>query len=232
MLTILAGNLRMKKATLADEILSLALLYEQEGVRLLRARADDSVERVAQARLNFAQAFDTLRTLPARAKNEKPADDAAISMEFAVLFRLTAASLLGNKGSKGRHEALQAKAMKPHSEGDAALRDVLLSTLPPRDREGIKVPSTPVSNDLFGYWRAAALTCADESITTDRGSVQLQTQHRRIAELLKQHAQREFLSHLADLVMLVGQEVLERRRMPASAHASGGEAPAHATRRS
>lgn len=204
----------MKTETLADEILSLSLLYEQEGVRLLRARADHSVERESQAKLNFAQAFDTLRSLPV-APSARARDQDGVSREFEILFRIAASSILGSVGSSGRQEAIRARSLKPSAPGDAPLRAILLATLPSRDREGVDLGAvTPrgTPHDIFSHWHAAAATCLDDEIATDRGILQLQTQHRRVTEALANHPRPDLLSHLSDLVLLVSSAVVESRK--------------------
>ena len=199
---------------LLHDAVALSFLYEQEGVRLLRARGDDTVERDSQARLNFVQAYQTLRLVPL-ATSRPAGDENGVSSEFEVLFRLAATAFLGQTGSKGRQEAIRSRSMKPSSSGDAALRAILMATLPQRERDERELVSGPVvqkPHAVFSRWQAIADTCLDPSTLTDRGAVQIQAHHRRASESLKDHAERDALSHLSDLVLVVSLDLLEARR--------------------
>jgi len=208
---------RMKKETSADELLSLSLLYEQEGVRLLRARSDHSIERESQARLNFAQAYNTLRSLPPSSPARPPSflENERVSPQVETLFRLAAASILGGVGSNGRQEATRVKTMQASAAGDPPLRAILLATLTAREREGVDLKAaTPAGtrHEVFDYWYAAAALSLDEEIASDRGINQLEAGHRRCSEGLAKHPRHDSLSHLSDLVLLISKGVLEARR--------------------
>ena len=87
--------------------MTLASLYEEEGVRLARARRTltDEVNNEVQARLNFAQAYEHIVTAvkvsPDRACRFGPMmDEKLVDPRWVISFRLAACSMLGGSSPR------------------------------------------------------------------------------------------------------------------------------------
>lgn len=209
-----------------EHLLALALLYEQEGLRLLTSsvRGDD-IEYQVQAELNFMQAYTMSSKVidgaaAGKLKRELEAAElaSALSVEALISFRICAAAVLGHMRSKVQRELMRGGATAPSMPLDiplyafsqlaggkalhgAALRaafDSAAKTMP--HSQFLRVGLTWL--DFI-----VQLSRIGEVADVDGAAAQFQ---RRVGLLLAGVPAEEFLNHLTRLLSLAAVEAASR----------------------
>lgn len=195
----------MRDETLADEALSLAQLYEQEGLRHLRSMSSDDVDRLEQARSNFALAYASLRTIVSSRLSSR----SCVSSEMELTFRMAASARFGRVGTAGREEALRAKRHQAALPAELILRNLLQASLRPEERE-----MRAVSRDQ-APWLAPlddlARTALDDGFTGSKATHHLRVLERKAKESLRSKVCDRF-EHLAELAFAFASDLVEARK--------------------
>lgn len=195
----------MKDDPLAEEALNLAQLYEQEGLRHLRGVGSDEVDRLDQARSNFALAYASLRSIVSTRVSSR----SCVSSEIELTFRLAACARFGQIGNSGREEALRAKRHRASLPAESILRNLLQASLRPEERE-----TRPVSGEE-APWLAPladlAASALDEGFNGAKASHHLRVLERKAKEALKDRSCDRF-GHLTELAFAFAADVVEARK--------------------
>ncbi len=228
-----------------EHLISLVLLYEQEGIRLLSSNSPaDEVEYLGQAELNFMQAYTMSSKLgstpgaaqPPEALMGELADKRLfgdLSPEVLISFRVCAAAVLGHMRSKVHRELIRSASTRPTLTLDYPLHLFMqLAGKKSIDLEKVRAELSMASRralhprlakiaDIWIEFLAQTMNTTD--VTNLREQI-VQTQS-RIKLLMAGEPAEEFVIHLTQLLALAAAELSENKDSATDARAGASTMP-------